>query len=362
MLVVTDNDKYVKRGSDLIVRYDPIWEDELKEANQGKVGARFMYSDSLIMMAAALRMTWGIQLRQLEGLLGKMLEGHASPDYTVLCRRINKLDVDIDNGIVTVYDPKKLLTLVVDSTGIKQFNRGEWIRQKWKVRRGFVKIHILADIETKKIIAVMVTDDKTGDSPVLKDLLGTVVEPQTEKPTTTDAHMYMIRGKANPVKGPILAVESSPVNMLAEGVSPLALLCETPHTEGACLLADGAYASRNNMKLCKTLGIKTLIPLRTDSTTKGKGTGDAWGDSVRRQLGASPETRVDRLTVQEKIENKTYWKRTVGYGKRWTIEIIISAFKRMFGEDLHARTWKNMVQEIKLRIAQYNKWQEAAAM
>ena len=33
VLVATDNGKYVKRGRGLMVRYDPVWEDELKETN-----------------------------------------------------------------------------------------------------------------------------------------------------------------------------------------------------------------------------------------------------------------------------------------------------------------------------------------
>ncbi len=53
--------------------------------------------------------------------------------------------------------------LAVDSTGLKQHNRGEWIRHKWKVRRGFVKLHVMVDVDTKKILAVQVTDDRTGE-------------------------------------------------------------------------------------------------------------------------------------------------------------------------------------------------------
>ena len=47
-------------------------------------------------------------------------------------------------------------------------------------------------------------------------------------------------------------------------------------------------------------------------------------------------------------------------GRRWLIEIIISAFKRMFGDHMHSRKWEHMVQEIRLRMAQYNRWLEAA--
>ena len=36
----TDNEKYVKRGADMFIGYDPGWEDEVGHANEGKVGAR----------------------------------------------------------------------------------------------------------------------------------------------------------------------------------------------------------------------------------------------------------------------------------------------------------------------------------
>jgi len=39
---------------------------------------------------------------------------------------------------------------------------------------------------------------------------------------------------------------------------------------------------------------------------------------------------------------------------------VISAIKRMFGEDLRALKWENIVQEVKLRIWLYNKWIDEA--
>jgi len=33
------------------------------------------------------------------------------------------------------------IMLAVDASGIKVSNRGEWIQHKWKVKRGYLKIH-----------------------------------------------------------------------------------------------------------------------------------------------------------------------------------------------------------------------------
>ncbi len=37
------------------------------------------------------------------------------------------------------------------------------------------------------------------------------------------------------------------------------------------------------------------------------------------------------------------------------VEIVFSAFKRMFGEHLYSLKWKNMIQEVNLKVAAYNK-------
>ena len=35
--------------------------------------------------------------------------------------------------------------------------------------------------------------------------------------------------------------------------------------------------------------------------------------------------------------------------------IVFSAFKRMFGEHLYSLKWKNMVQEVRIKVATYNR-------
>lgn len=37
------------------------------------------------------------------------------------------------------------------------------------------------------------------------------------------------------------------------------------------------------------------------------------------------------------------WKKNAEYGKRWLVEIVFSAFKRMFGEHTYSLKWKNRV-------------------
>lgn len=42
------------------------------------------------------------------------------------------------------------IIIAVDSSGIKVHKRGEWMREKYKKRRGWIKIHRI-DVETKQI-------------------------------------------------------------------------------------------------------------------------------------------------------------------------------------------------------------------
>ena len=173
----TDNEKYVRRGADLVIEYNPEWEDDVRRANEGKVGAPYQYADALVMMAAALRSALGVKYRQLEGMVGRMAGRSNTPAYSQLYKRITGLDADIsrDSGcVVTVSDRKSRRILALDASGLKQHNRGEWMRAKWKKRRGFVKMHILVDTETMKILALEVTDDSVGDSAMFGALLGQV--------------------------------------------------------------------------------------------------------------------------------------------------------------------------------------------
>ncbi len=265
-----------------------------------------------------------------------------------MCRRMEKFDISIHGNAIYVHDTSRHVTLVADATGLRQWNRGEWIRDKWKVvvRRGYVKMHLPADADTGMILAAVVTYDRTGDSPVLRDLLDQAA-----------AEPFAKAGKDDARKRP---------NMLADGVSPLAGSAggreeEEEEVPSASLLADGAYASKKNMNACRRKGIEPLVPLKPCFTESGRGDdGKAWNRAVKEQLGGSADMHVKGRTAEQKKENRRYWKSTVGYGKRWRIEIIISAFKRMFGEHLLSRKWESMVREVRMRVAMYNRWVAAA--
>lgn len=63
---------------------------------------------------------------------------------------------------------------MVDASGVKVKNRGDWMRRRWTMRRGYFKIYIAVDLKRKKILALEVTDEKVSDELMLQPLVGEV--------------------------------------------------------------------------------------------------------------------------------------------------------------------------------------------
>ena len=354
----TDNEKYVKRGADLFIVYDFAWEVEVEQANEGKIGAPYQYSETLLMLAAAVKVGLGVPYRQLEGIVGKMIGESKTPSFSQLYKRIARLDVNIDQSdMVVVSDKVHSRILAVDATGLKQHNRGEWMRVKWKKRRGFVKVHALVDTQTMKILALSVTDDSVGDSTMFKALLGQYVSTKKES-SHSETHNHSKTAESPPTEA-----TSNPCckNHLASGTSPFTSLLSGSgdQDKSDLMLGDAAYGSRENVAACEQAGMTSGILHKTNVTARGKGSGDAWGVSVRDQLGGSPDAkRLDLMSQEEKKENQTYWKARLGYNMRWVVEGVFSLFKRLFGEHVTALKWENIIQEILLKVALYNKWRD----
>ncbi len=220
-------------------------------------------------------------------------------------------------------------------------------------------MHLMVDADTKQVLAVAVTDEAVGDSTELKELLDEASRNIKEEEKNCTDSADAVKNIKEEEKNCTDSADAVKIpNMLADGTSPLARLGtgENQDMPGKILLADGGYGSRKNIAECHKRGIRPLIRLLTSCNAKGRGSGDKWGLLVRWQLGGGPEEPVGSLSKEERQENLRYWKSTIGFGIRWIVEIVISAIKRMFGEDVKALKWSNIVQEVKLRIWLYNKW------
>ena len=124
-------------------------------------------------------------------------------------------EIDLASSV----DVNKDVTIAVDSSGIKVSNRGEWIHKKWRVQRGFIKVHIAVDTKTRQILAIEVTKEDVGDG----RMFGRLVKGSS--------------GVANVVK----------------------------------VIGDGAYDSKVNFRLASELDIEPLIRVRKNASFKGGG-------------------------------------------------------------------------------------------
>ena len=165
------NEALVRRGEILLdTDFLSSWQEELDEMNEGKEGARYLYPDSFVTLLATIH-AYLLPYRQLEGFI-KMFAEHVkelqAPDYTTMWWRVSRVKVELDQSVA---QGEEDIVIALDSSGIKVSNRGEWIRQKWKVRRGFIKIHLAVDVKTKQIISMQVTREDVPDGRMLKLLV-----------------------------------------------------------------------------------------------------------------------------------------------------------------------------------------------
>jgi hypothetical protein len=166
-------DEALVRRGELLLDLDFVegWEDELEVMNKGKEGARFSYPDSFIRLLLFMYVYLRLPYRQLEGFtkaLANYVKGLKAPDHSSIQWRAEKLPIKLDE---TLTNSSEEIVLALDASGIKVTNRGDWMRRKWKVRRGFLKIHIAVDVKRKKILALEVTNEKVGDGRMLQPLI-----------------------------------------------------------------------------------------------------------------------------------------------------------------------------------------------
>ena len=123
------------------------------------------------------------------------------------------------------------------------------MRKKRHVKRGFVKMHKLIDVNAGMILAVALTSDSVGDSKMFKTLLEKGIGACRKK--TSDGQEQEVEGTAEVDR------------------------------KTFAILGDSGYGSREITKTCKDLGVESRIKLNINSGARDKGSGGAWGISVR---------------------------------------------------------------------------------
>jgi transposase len=261
------NRSLVKRG-EILFSYDFLetWHSDLEKMNENKKGKPYRYPDSFLLVVGYIRICFHLPYRQTEGIIkatGKCLPNH--PSYGHICKRVNKLNIDINDSKMNEYNDEDYLIIAVDSTGIKITNRGQWISDKWgaqnnkKKRKGYLKIHIAVDVKSKEIISMQVTNEHVHDSKVLPELVENII-------------------KSNKIIGK--------------------------------LFADGAYDGNDIFRCLADNGIHPCIKVRKNARVRLKK-----GHFLR------------NLSVLVQRNDFKKWKDSVSYGKRWMAETVFSSIK-----------------------------------
>jgi IS5 family transposase len=140
-----------------------------------------VYSDLAIEMMATLQQIYRLPLRATQGLLGSiftlMQVDLPLPHYSTLARRRRELSITMP-----AYHSSEPINVLVDSTGIKVYGNGEWMRLKHHKgtpakHRRWRRLHVAIDPQTLSIIAAEVTDNDINDGQMLPVLLQQIQAP-----------------------------------------------------------------------------------------------------------------------------------------------------------------------------------------
>ncbi|MBS0628467.1 MAG: IS5 family transposase [Verrucomicrobia bacterium] len=130
------------------------------------------FSKAVIRLGLIIKTVYRLPLRALQGFMKSILNlmgtNLDSPHYTLFCKRAKEA-----TDALPALSNTRPIEIAVDSSGLKIMGEGEW---KVKIhgadkRRSWVKIHIGVDTRTQDLIALEVTDEKTGDATVLPRII-----------------------------------------------------------------------------------------------------------------------------------------------------------------------------------------------
>jgi len=240
------NESLVERGRIIFdLGFASSWKKELVSMNKHKVGRPFDFPDSYIEFLSFLKVGFDIPYRMVEGAVDELSE-YISFIHDICFTQIRRRMVRLMKGkkpseiIVPAHDDKEKedpITVVVDSTGLTTTNKGSYIEDKWKKeKRKFIKLHIMADRKTKKIVGFRVTSERTGDSKKFIPLVKEVSKKKKIEKAYADT-MYDSRKNFNLLK--------------EKGIEPAIKVRKNART-----LARGSPLRREETVLTKKLGLE----------------------------------------------------------------------------------------------------------
>ena len=304
---------------------------ELAAMNHKKNGHPYAYTHSLMMAIATIRHVLNMDLRSCEGMARAVMaragkDEQKAPSYSQISRRLNELDVSIRDGVTKISSEDFVVNLSPDGTGLTPSARGEYVRVVHKLRRGFLRLVIMIRLDTLEIVSFSIADDSVGETSMFTDLLENAL-------ASLGIDIGERRRAMEDVGNP-------------DDVPPIPIV----------IRADGAYDTREVFSQCKKLGIVPIIRVRTNANCSAGGADMPRSRAVLEQLGGDNATpaKLAAMSAGEREANRKRWKDRVLYGSRWLVEIVISAFKRRYGNTVRCKNMENIVREIAQKVCIYN--------
>lgn len=280
--------------------------ESLRKMNEGKIGRRFKFSSGLISAAFAVKCILRFGYRQVGGFISKICEKihKPTPDFRTIWWRMDRMK---NEGVKFMIQEGKHRVVAIDSTGLRPVNDGSYRAIAYGLEREFVKFHIVVDVKTKEILNVKVTKGRVHDNPQFKRLI-------------------------RPIASTVSAV-----------------------------FADKAYDAVETFEFCRGQHIFPGIPVKLNATNSDGGNkSKIRREMIESQLGRNCKPGYPKsnllLTEDKMRENQRLWKLRVGYGRRSTIESSFSRYKRILGENLFSKKYKNIEKEIVAKVNVLNRF------
>ncbi len=259
-------------------------------------GGQARCSDAAIEPAPMLRPVFHPALRQAEGFARSVLRPLRRelrvPDHTTPSRRSRGFAGRRPTSV-----PHGPIHLVIDSTGLKLFGRGEWdAEEHGRARRSWRKLHVAVDADTGEIVACALTDNGADDAGEVPALLG--------------------------------AIDGAIASVTADGAY-----------DGEPMYLAIASHQRDPTP-------DVLIPPRSSAVAS---TEDAGAQNQR--------DRHIRL-IEEK--GRMAWQRATGYGRRSHAETAVGRYKGLIGPKLRARALSAQRGEAAIAVEVLNRMIRAA--
>ncbi|URK89184.1 IS5 family transposase (plasmid) [Rhizobium sp. RCAM05350] len=176
----TEYNEALRRRGDPTIWFEDGVADLWSAPRRLTQGDQARYSDIAIEMCLALRLVFGLPLRQTQGFVRSIAQltggSISAPCFSTLSRR----GAVLKTGIRKRPPTDEPVHLVVDSTGLKVFGAGEWLEEKHETRgtrRSWRKLQLGLDLLSGEILCADLTLESIGDTTALPELLGQIDAP-----------------------------------------------------------------------------------------------------------------------------------------------------------------------------------------